>query len=115
MSDTSPSPTLIFIPDISGFTEFVHTTEVAHSQHIVRELLEKIIDSNMIGLEISEIEGDAVLFYRMGDAPTADELLEQVRSMYLKFHEHLRLYKQQRRNQSVSILVLVEVGLVEVA
>ena len=96
MSTQGPEPTLIFIPDISGFTEFVHTTEVSHSQHIVRELLEKIIDSNKIGLEISEIEGDAVLFYRMGDAPTAQELLDQVREMYVKFHGHLKLYEQQR-------------------
>ena len=31
---------LLYIPDISGFTEFVHQTEIEHSRHIVSELLE---------------------------------------------------------------------------
>lgn len=51
---------LLFIPDISGFTKFVTAVEIDHSQHIIAELLEIIIDSNELGLTISEIEGDAV-------------------------------------------------------
>ena len=43
-------PSLIFIPDISGFTEFVNNTEVSHSRHIITELLELIINSNKMGL-----------------------------------------------------------------
>ncbi len=91
-----PKPTLIFIPDISGFTEFVHTTEISHSQHIIEELLESIIDGNNIGLEVSEIEGDVVLFFRMGDAPSAKELLGQIQNMYSAFHSHLKRYESQR-------------------
>jgi len=30
---------LLFILDISGFTHFVQTTEVGHSQHVIAELL----------------------------------------------------------------------------
>jgi len=93
---SDPKPTLIFIPDISGFTEFVHTTEITHSQHIIEELLESIIDGNSIGLEVSEIEGDAVLFFRMGEAPSAKELLEQIQNMYTAFHSHLKRYESQR-------------------
>jgi uncharacterized protein DUF2652 len=93
---SNPQPTLIFIPDISGFTRFVHTTEISHSQHIIEELLESIIDGNTIGLEVSEIEGDAVLFFRMGDAPSAKELLDQIQAMYTSFHSHLKRYESQR-------------------
>jgi hypothetical protein len=93
---SDPKPTLIFIPDISGFTEFVHTTEISHSQHVIEELLESIIDSNTLGLEVSEIEGDAVLFFRMGDAPSAKELLDQIQMMYTNFHSHLKRYESQR-------------------
>ncbi|MDX1410185.1 MAG: DUF2652 domain-containing protein, partial [Saprospiraceae bacterium] len=89
-------PTLIFIPDISGFTEFVHSTEISHSRHIIEELLESIIDSNEIGLEISEIEGDAILFYRTGTPPTSVEILAQVQKMYVNFHTHIRRYQAQR-------------------
>ena len=90
------APTLIFIPDISGFTKFVSNTEITHSQHIIEELLESIIDGNTIGLEVSEIEGDAVLFFRMGEAPSAKELLEQIQNMYTAFHSHLKRYESQR-------------------
>ncbi len=36
---------LFFIPDISGFTNFVNNTELEHSIHIISELLELLIDS----------------------------------------------------------------------
>ncbi|MEO6132014.1 MAG: DUF2652 domain-containing protein, partial [Saprospiraceae bacterium] len=77
---------LIFIPDISGFTQFVTDTEINHSRHIIEELLDILIEANQIGLEISEIEGDAILFYRFGDAPDAEALLKQVRQMFNDFH-----------------------------
>ena len=92
----TPRPGLIFIPDISGFTTFVHETDISHSQHIIRELLEVIIDANTLGMEVSEVEGDAVLFYRMGKAPDSLELFEQVRNIYNNFHTHLKRYESQR-------------------
>ncbi len=94
--DFQAQPTLIFIPDISGFTKFVKSTEIAHSQHIVEELLELLIDANEMDLEISEIEGDAILFYRQGPKPTAAEILAQVQRMYVKFHAQLKKYETQR-------------------
>jgi hypothetical protein len=90
-SSSGARPALIFIPDISGFTHFVNTTEVDHAQHIIEELLEVLIDANEIDLELSEIEGDALLLYRFGKAPTAAELLGQVQRMYVRFHAHLSL------------------------
>lgn len=89
-------PTLIFIPDISGFTRFVRTNEIRHSQHIIEELLDVLIDANDIGLEVSEIEGDAILFFRQGVQPTAAELLAQVQRMYVQFHAHLKKYSALR-------------------
>ena len=53
---------LLFIPDISGFTRFINETEIDHSRLIIQELLELLINNNTTGLEISEIEGDAILF-----------------------------------------------------
>ena len=87
---------LIFIPDISGFTRFVNTVEIDHSRHIIQELLEVIINSNKIGLEISEIEGDAILFYKYGDAPNLKEVYEQVERMFCEFHKHLKAYDHRR-------------------
>ncbi|MCZ6899691.1 MAG: DUF2652 domain-containing protein, partial [Bacteroidetes bacterium] len=75
----------LFIPDINGFTEFVLRTEIEHSQHIISELLENILDSNQIGMELSEIEGDAVLFYKYQDVPSMEEIIEQTKQMFLNF------------------------------
>lgn len=87
---------LLFIPDISGFTRFVHQTEVQHSQHITAELLEILIDANELQMTLAEIEGDALFFYKEGDVPSNEALLQQVQNMYLKFHQHLQLYEQRR-------------------
>jgi hypothetical protein len=80
---------LIFIPDISGFTRFVNETEIQHSQHIIEELLEVILKANSLKMEVSEIEGDAVLFYRQGEAPTPEEIGAQTKKMFLNFHHFL--------------------------
>jgi len=89
-------PALLFMPDISGFTQFVSETEVMHSQHIVQELLEILIDSNHLNLQVSEIEGDAIFFYKPGDKPDLKSLLQQVEKMFTRFHAHLKLYEHQR-------------------
>lgn len=89
-------PALLFMPDISGFTEFVSSNEITHAQSIIQEVLEIIIESNQINLEIGEIEGDAIFFYRIGQPPTMDQLIKQVQNMFTKFHLHLQMYDKQR-------------------
>jgi hypothetical protein len=74
-------PSLLFIPDISGFTKFVNDTEVAHGRHVAAELLELIVDSDELGLTLSEVEGDALLFYKLGPVPTFGVLPLAVRPM----------------------------------
>ena len=87
---------LLFIPDISGFTRFVTETEIEHSRAIIQELLEVLINSNEIGLKISEIEGDAILFYRFGEPPAIEEVYRQVEKMFCEFHRSLIAYDHRR-------------------
>ena len=87
---------LLFIPDITGFTNFVKQTEIEHSQHIISELLELIIDSNTIGMEVAEIEGDAVLFFKHNSVPGPDDIISQVKKTFLDFHNHLKSYESKR-------------------
>ena len=87
---------LLFIPDISGFTRFVNETEIEHTRMIIQELLESLINSNQIGLQISEIEGDAILFYKFGEPPALEELYQQVEKMFCDFHSHLIAYDRRR-------------------
>lgn len=87
---------LLFIPDISGFTRFINETEIDHSRLIIQELLELLINANQVGLEVSEIEGDAILFYKFGEAPRLDELYRQVEKMFCDFHRQLMAYDYRR-------------------
>jgi len=87
---------LLFIPDISGFTRFVTEMEIDHSRHIIQELLEILINANTIGLEISEIEGDAILFYKYGDPPELKTVYDQVEKMFCEFHRHISAYEYRR-------------------
>ncbi len=87
---------LLFIPDISGFTKFVNQTAIEHSKHIIEELLDTIINANRLGLQVSEIEGDAILFYKFGEAPPLKELRDQVEAMFIAFHRHLKNYETRR-------------------
>lgn len=90
MSDSAT----ILIPDISGFTEFVSRTEIDHASHIINELLEVIIGANQTDLTLSEIEGDAVLFYKKGDAIPANKLVDQCLVIFREFHTRLRLIER---------------------
>jgi hypothetical protein len=87
---------LIFIPDISGFTQFVTSVELKHSQHIIQELLELLLDANIMELNVSDVEGNAILFYKFGELPDLIEIYQQVEKMFRDFHKHLELYETRR-------------------
>jgi len=87
---------LLFIPDISGFTKFVQTTEVEHSQHVISELLEVLINANTQDLELAEIEGDALFFYKEGEITSQERLLAQIETMFTAFYGHLKLLEKNR-------------------
>lgn len=87
---------LLFLPDISGFTEFVQNTEAEHSQHVISELLEVLIEANTEQLLLAEIEGDALFFYKENEIPSLEKLLAQVEHMFTAFYSHLKLLEKNR-------------------
>jgi hypothetical protein len=82
---------LIYIPDISGFTQFVTQTEI---NHIISELIEIIINANELNLQVSEIEGDAVLYYKFGELPSLKAIIDQSKKMFLEFHRFLKIVER---------------------
>ena len=90
------SHSLLFIPDISGYTNFIQTTEVEHSQHVISELLEILIDANISGFELAEIEGDALFFYKENEVISSEMLLAQAETMFTAFYSHLKLLETNR-------------------
>ncbi|MFT6337502.1 MAG: hypothetical protein ACJATI_004266 [Halioglobus sp.] len=87
---------LLFLPDISGFTKFVQTTEVEHSQHVISELLEVLIEANTEELQLAEIEGDALFFFKEEEIPSIEKLLAQMETMFTAFYSHLKLLERNR-------------------
>lgn len=106
-----PHKGLLFIPDISGFTRFVNEIEIEHSRHIIQQLLEILINANQVGLEVSEVEGDAILFYKFGDPIELEALYHQVQSMFTAFHQHINAYNQRRICQCKACISAINLSL----
>jgi hypothetical protein len=87
---------IIFIPDISGFTKFVHDTDIKLGKEITTELLSIILQTNILNFKVSEIEGDAILFYRFGPPPILKALMNQYELMLIAFQRKLRKLNAQR-------------------
>jgi hypothetical protein len=102
---------LLFIPDISGFTRFINEIEIEHSRHIIQQLLEVLINANNTGLEISEIEGDAILFYKFGQPLELEAIYKQVENMFCAFHRHLNAYDNRKICQCKACVSAVDLTL----
>ncbi|MCF6403071.1 DUF2652 domain-containing protein [Chitinophaga filiformis] len=84
----------ILIPDISGFTEFMTTTELNHSTLAINMLIDAMIKAVGNEYEVAEIEGDAVLLVRKGAPPTREEILNTCMNIFNAFH-YQRKWMQQ--------------------
>ncbi|MFD1160912.1 DUF2652 domain-containing protein [Hwangdonia seohaensis] len=104
-------PTLICIPDISGFTQFMSEVDFEMSSKIIPSLLNKIIYSNEIGFKVSEIEGDAVLFYRTGNLPSFKSLIEQCKLFYTDFYHQIDLLMAENSHKLESHIIPKILGL----
>tara|TARA_R110002096_G_scaffold431563_1_gene647004 strand:+ start:38118 stop:38726 length:609 start_codon:yes stop_codon:yes gene_type:complete len=109
--EQKPTPMLICIPDISGFTKFMSSTDIELSSQIIPALLNKVIYANKIGLKVSEIEGDAILFYKTGGLPTFKELVEQCRLFYTEFYKQLHLLNKKHKYRANGIDIPEVLGL----
>jgi len=83
-------PGLLLIPDITGFTKYITAADLQYSQVTIALLLEAILENNKLGIQVSEIEGDAILFYSFEKNYTVDEILEQCFLMHRAFHHQLK-------------------------
>jgi hypothetical protein len=98
----------IFIVDISGYTNFVKETQNAVGLLTVSKLLEEIISSNKLLFKVSEIEGDAILFYRYGKPYPVDVILRQFEAMLWAFNNkiaQLKIYSDHVTYLSIKAVV----------
>jgi hypothetical protein len=84
----------ILIPDISGFTEFMTTTELTHASHALNYLIDAILNAVGDEFEVAEIEGDAVLLIKKGPPPSKKKIRETCLRIFNAFH-YQRKWMQQ--------------------
>lgn len=76
----------LLLADISGYTSYVASTELTHSQEILSELLELIVSSFRRRMTIHKLEGDAVFAYITAEKLERGEaLFELIESTYVAF------------------------------
>lgn len=105
------APTLLCIPDISGFTRFMSEVDFDLGAKVIPALLNDIIYSNKIDLKVSEIEGDAVLFFRTGELPDFETLIKQCEDFYVQFYIKLQDLREKHKNKKGAYLIPEMLGL----
>ena len=103
-------PILLFIPDISGFTNFIKNTDVAISKKFTHQLLEVILDSNLLNFKVAEIQGDAIFFYSFGPPPCITKLECQVKKTFLDFQKALHSIMEKNTLYPLSLKMVVHYG-----
>jgi uncharacterized protein YndB with AHSA1/START domain len=77
----------LVLADISGYSSFVAQTEVDHSWSILHELLDTIVRSLAGRMDVSQVEGDAILF--ISGLSTTD-VINALEGTFVSFHRRLR-------------------------
>lgn len=85
----------LIIPDISGFTRFVHSTDEVTGNMVIYRLLSAIMNSNILGLTVAEIEGDAILFFKKGKRLSYQDILRQFEHMRASFEKEVELLREE--------------------
>ncbi len=82
---TAAANGILLIADISGYTSYVASTEIEHSQQILAELLELLIRHTRPRLTLSKLEGDAIFCYGGPETMRGEAVLEMVEATYAAF------------------------------
>lgn len=101
----------ILIPDISGFTKFVSGIDIISGQKITQRLLRSLLENDLLDLELSEIEGDALLLHKYGPKLKANAILRQYEAMLENFHrEQFRINKEFDLELNLSLKLIAHYG-----
>ncbi|WP_417886869.1 DUF2652 domain-containing protein [Zunongwangia sp.] len=111
-NDTKVLRGTVIMPDISGFSKFVENIDVETGKIIISKLLNVIVKNNILDLQISEIEGDAILFYKFGKAIPVSKILKQYELIYTAFFQEIDRLKEQYKaiNFDLSIKLIAHFG-----
>lgn len=86
-------PAFFCVPDITGFTKFITTADINFSRSVISTILAKLVKANMLKMEVAEIEGDAVIFYKTGRLPAFKQICKQCDLLLKEFYDYIKEIK----------------------
>jgi hypothetical protein len=85
---TAPTPGYLLIADITGYTAFLHGSELDHAQGILTQLLKLLLEETRRPMVVSRTAGDAVISYAMGEPFLQSQtLVDRLEHTYGAFRE----------------------------
>ena len=82
----------LIISDITGYSKYVHESELEHARDSLTDLLNILIDHTQSPLVLSKLEGDAVFSYApLGGFLQGQTLVDMIESTYAAFRKALEL------------------------
>ncbi|MBC7654348.1 MAG: DUF2652 domain-containing protein [Oligoflexus sp.] len=94
MDNKSTVPVFFFIPDLTDFTKFMTSTEPIFANKVITVMLNKMAGANILTMNIAEIEGDAIFFYRKGRLPAVNKVAQQSKLIFETFNEVIATFKE---------------------
>nr|WP_294896687.1 DUF2652 domain-containing protein [uncultured Pedobacter sp.] len=119
MKNKSSVPVFFCIPDITGFTKFITSTEDPEfANKVITKVLNKVATANILEMDIAEIEGDAVFFYKIGRLPSVKKVAKQCQLIYDTFNltiadfqqSHPEMYDKYLSKHQLGIKIVVHHG-----
>jgi len=86
-----PESGFLVVADISGYTRFLTGSELDHAQGVLEDLLSVILERLKSPLQLSNIQGDAILAYsRDDDVWSSGHVVDSVDALYFGFRDRLK-------------------------
>lgn len=88
----TPNSGLLLIADLTGYTAYLHDSELEHARGTLTALLEILVGGTRPPLTISRLEGDAVFSYGLEDFSLRGQtVLEMIEGIYVAFRRAIEL------------------------
>jgi len=117
------TPVFFCVPDITGFTKFIATSDINFSKEVIPALLRKLIEGNILKMNVAEIEGDAIFFYKTGRLPAVNRVAEQCKHLYKIFSDFLAKleeedpenYQKYLSDNQLGLKIVIHYGLISLS
>ncbi len=84
----------LVLTDITGYTEYLAGTELAHAQDVLADLMGTVVSALRPPLRLAKLEGDAAFAYTPAGRLDGPTMLDLVEHCYFRFRRRLRDIRQ---------------------